>query len=221
MSTSTPYLRIPAKQYFPIFKAGSEDIVLTVEFKNLNQSRVKFKAELFDQLGKSVGLPINTEVAENKSYKKFNVLVKAGSILQVSTTQPGFAVRAYKPALYAKPGQANVGNGQTVDIDLELDADGSHQVNVVGLPTGVIIRPTIATIERGVPVAFQLTRDGVSRSIGAVFFQIATLGIGTAVDVLVETQAEGSEPPAVTGNENPEIAADLVSAYITGRDSVH
>ena len=34
MAVSTPYQRISAKEFHQVFKAGNEDIVLTVEFKN-------------------------------------------------------------------------------------------------------------------------------------------------------------------------------------------
>ncbi len=220
MSTQTPYLRIPANQFFPIFKAGNQDIVLTVEFKNLNQNRVKFNAELSDGTGKVIGLPIKTEVPENNSYKKFNVVVKANTTLQVSTSQPGFAVRAYKPALYAKPGQLHIGNSESITVELNLDADGVHTVVAKGLPQGVTISPASDTIQQGMPVTFTITRDAVSRVVGAAFFQIATLGIGTAIDIMVEEPIPDDGNANGSGDNDPDIDPDLVSAYIHGRDSV-
>lgn len=218
---STPYLRIPASQYFPIFKAGSEDIVLTVEFKNLNQNRVKFAAELIDESGKITGIPISAEISENKSYKRYNVLVKAGKSLVVSTTQPGFAVRAYKPALYAKPGMLHLNSGVTKSLVLHLDADGVHNVTIKGMPQGISISPVVAEIQQGMPVTFNVTRDAVSKVIGPIFFSVETLKIGTAIDIL-------NEPPPIiddgnsggSGDKDPDIDPDMVSAYISGRDTV-
>lgn len=220
MTTQTPYVRIRANEYTPIFKAGSEDIVLTVEFKNLNQNRVKFKASLVNQKGVELGLPINAEIPENKSYKKFNVLVKANTSLMINTSQPGFAVRAYKPALYSKPGQLHVGNSETVDTVVNLDADGVHIVKVVGKPQGVTVSPASAQIQQGMPITFSVTRDDVSRVVGPVFFQIESLGIGTAIDVLVEAPPPDDGQSGGSGDSDPDINADLVSAYIFGRDVV-
>lgn len=220
MSTSTPYVRIRANEYTPIFKAGSDDIVLTVEFKNLNQNRVKFQANLVDQKGVHLGLPISAEIPENKSYKKFNVLVKAGTSLMVSTTQPGFAVRAYKPALYSKPGQLHVGNSETVETVLNLDADGVHTVTIVGKPQGVTVSPMSAEIQQGMPITFGVTRDADSRVVGPVFFKIESLGIGTAIDILVEAPPPDDGESGGSGDGDPDISADLVSAYIFGRDVV-
>ena len=220
MATSTPYLRIPANQFFPIFKAGAEDIVLTVEFKNLNQNRVKFKADLVDQAGKEMGIPISAEIPENKSYKKFNILVKAGKSLMVSTTQPGFAVRAYKPALYANPGQIHINNSETQNTVLNLDADGVHTVTVKGVPQGVSISPMSAQIQQGMPITFQVTRDAVSRVIGPIFFAIDSLSIGTAIDVLTELPPPDDGSSGGSGDGDPDINVDMVSAYIYGRDIV-
>ena len=220
MSTSTPYVNIPVNQYVPIFKAGSEDIVLTVEFKNLNQNRVKLQAELVDQNGKELGLSINAEIPENKSYKKFNVLVKAGKSLMVSTSQPGFAARAYKPALYVKPGQIYVSNNTSTTVSVNLDADGVHTVTARGLPQGVSISPASAEVRQGGPATFTLTRDGISKVVGAVFFQISSLGIGTAADVLVDAPPPDDGNSGGNGDDDPDINADLLSAYVFGRDVV-
>ena len=220
MSTSTPHVRIPANEYTPIFKAGSEDIVLTVEFKNLNQNRVKFQANLTNQKGVELGLPISAEIPENKSYKKFNVLVKAGTTLMVSTTQPGFAVRAYKPALFARPGQIHVGNNESAETVLNLEANGVHTVTVVGKPQGVTVSPMSAQIQQGMPITFSVNRDAVSRVVGPVFFRIESLGIGTAIDVLVEAPPPDDGSAGGDGDNDPDINADLVSAYIYGRDVV-
>lgn len=220
MSTSTSFIRIAANQYIPIFKAGSEDIVLTVEFKNLNQNRVKLQAELVDQNGKELGLSIDAEIPENKSYKKFNVLVKAGKTLMVSTSQPGFVARAYKPALYVKPGQIHIGNNESIEVEVNLDADGVHTVLARGLPQGVSITPTSAEIQQGGPAIFTLTRDAISRVVGAAFFQIGSLGIGTAADVLVEAPPPDDGTSGGSGDDDPDILADLVGAYVYGRDIV-
>lgn len=217
---STPYLRIPANQFHTVFKAGEEDVVLTVEFKNLNQNRVKFSAELYNQNEQLLGIPFAVDVPENKSYKRYNVLVKAGTVLNVKTTQPGFAVRAYAPALYSKPGQLNVGNGQTVKTQVFLDADGVHNVQVKGVPQGITITPLGAQIQEGYPVEFTITRDDVSRVVGPIFFAINALNIGTAIDVM--TEAPQPDDGSGDGNPNdPDIDVDMVAAYISGRDSVH
>ena len=220
MSTSTSYIRITANQYVPIFKAGNEDIVLTVEFKNLNQNRVKLQAELVDQNGKELGLSINADIPENKSYKKFNVLVKAGKSLMVSTTQPGFAVRAYKPALYVKPGQIHVGNNESVEVTVNLDSNGVHTVVAKGLPQGVTISPASAEVQQDGPAVFTITRDATSRVVGAAFFQIDSLNIGTAADILVEAPPPDDGNSGGDGDDYPDFDADLVSAYIYGRDTI-
>lgn len=220
MSTSTPYLRLTASQPLTVFKAGAEDIILTVEFKNLNSSRVRFSAELVDDTKRQIGLPVKVEIDENKTYKRFNIRVKAGKTLVVSTTIPGFAVRAYKPALYSESAVLNIGNDQTVPVTIRLDADGVHDVKVVGLPQGVTIDKNTAQIQEGMPVTFNVTRDAVSRVVGALFFKIDSLNIGTVVDVLVEEPQPNDGEEGGSGDCDPDFNADLVASYISGRDSV-
>lgn len=220
MSTSTPYVRIPPTQPITLFQAGSEDIIMTVEFKNLNTSRVKFKAELRDQKGVVMGLPIAAVIDENKTYKRYNVRVKANTSLVVSTPIPGFAVRAYQPALYAESGILNIGNSQTVPVVIRLNADGVHQVKCVGLPQGVTADKTSAEIQEGMPVTFNITRNADSRVVGAAFFQVESLNIGTAVDVLVEAPQPDDGNESGTGNCDPDIEPDMLASYISGRDSV-
>lgn len=221
MAIITPYQRISAQEFHQVFKAGAEDVVLTVEFKNLNHNRVKLRAQLYGNQEKPLGIPFNLEVPENKSYKKFNVLVQAGKSLYVKCEEPGFAVRVYQAGLYSKPGQVQLDNGDSGTIQLFLDADGVHTVKLKtsALPQGITVDKTEATIQQGVPAAFTFTRDANSRAIGAAFFSIETLKIGTAIDIDTEAIIDDGTGSG-SGSNDPDVDVDMVSAYIFGRDSV-
>lgn len=221
MAITTPYQRISAQEFHQVFKAGAEDMVLTVEFKNLNHNRVKLRAQLYNNQEKPLGIPFNIEVPENKSYKKFNVLVQAGKSLYVKCDEPGFAVRVYQAGLYCKPGQVQLNNSTSDTVQLFLDADGVHTVKLkaTALPQGITVDKTEATIQQGVPASFTFTRDATSRALGAAFFSIETLKIGTAIDIDTEAVIDDGSGSG-SGCDDPDIDVDMVSAYVFGRDSV-
>lgn len=212
------FMLLKPNEYSTIFKASNQDIIVTVELLNTNKHAVDLSAGLF--LGKSqINTSITSSVGENKSFKKFNVLIKANSPLNIKVGIPGIAARIYTAAFFAKPGYLNLEQGETKEVEFFLEHNGEYVIEAGNKPSGIIISPAAQAISEGHPAKFTITRAQGMLGVGPALFKIPQLKIATAIDIMIGI-VEEIDDGVSDDCEEADFDADLVSAYISGRDRI-
>lgn len=214
----TEFRRLSASIPAQIFHAKDSDYTVTVEIKNLNDSNVQFKCDFLNGLNQPLlNKPLDVTIGYQSSFKKQNILIKKGETLIVKTHTPGIAVRVYQGVFYTVPGQLNLEKLSSENIKVYLThGEESIVVPRIDLP-GVTCVAIKNTASQDSPAEFTITRGDTS-VVGQIGFYAETPKFLTIVDVnlgLVQTPDDDEPTP------DTDFDADLVKAYMGGRDSVY